>query len=354
MGSNHSLGWAGDSSLPVSVSPTPSPYIRHTRPPNAHPTSYHTPKYTHTNPRPTYMPIPNIYTRTANRFSNTLLQTHVCLDHVHTQNSQRPIQHHTPHTHTLNVQHSPKHSNYSPHTSTDHEHPPPNLNSNSYPTHTYAHSHSLHLTTHTHAHLPEEGVGECALGVCWMCAWVWHWECLRMLWVLTYRDTRGVQWVYVYLCHMLPNHNPSTYVLNCTDTPIPHQTSPTPHAQSPQCLTHTRVQAITRRHTHAHRPPAHTQRWNPLDSPLPALRASTYTPTLNFYGWRADPMGVEAGRDPMSLHTSPLRGLALCRGTQVAGGWAAPRGMGSPTGPASSGPLATFLPAPGVYSSLVH
>lgn len=188
-----------------------------------------------------------------------------------------------------------------------------------------------------------------------MCAWVWHWECLRLLWVLTYRDTRGVQWVYVYLCHTLPNHNPSTYVLNCTDTPIPHQTSPTPQsqtralqphtfqshceqpahtphrptrtytqAQSPQCLTHTRVQAITRRHTHAHRPPAHTQRWNPLDSPLPALRASPYTPTLNFYGWRTDPMEWKQGpHEP--AHEPPAWAGSVQRDP---GG----RGMGSPTG----------------------
>ena len=40
-------------------------------------------------------------------------------------------------------------------------------------------------------------------------------------------------------------------------------------------------------------------------------------------------MGVGPGRDPMHPHTSPVRGLALCRGTQVAGGWAAPRGLPS-------------------------
>ena len=84
----------------------------HTHTPDAHPASHHMPKHTHTKPTSTYIPIPDTHIRTGNRFSNTLLQTHACLDcaHVHPTYDQHPMQHYTLNTYTQHMQHTPKHS----------------------------------------------------------------------------------------------------------------------------------------------------------------------------------------------------------------------------------------------------
>lgn len=148
------MTWAGpeDSSLPANVSSTPHPNTQHTCTSNIPP-----PTQTHTQTQRQHTFPYSIHKNIQNQLSNTLLQTHACLDptrtpNIHTQPTPTATPY-TQHTHAAHTTHTQT-PNYtlklpSPDISTYHMPLPHNLNSSSnIYTHTHIHS------TQPHAHMP--------------------------------------------------------------------------------------------------------------------------------------------------------------------------------------------------------